>query len=350
MNKKFIILTASYGSGNNAAKDGIKNYLQESGNKVLVIDLVKFMNEGGKSSELFYRFSSESIPILWQITFIIINSKIFNILFKYYLVLLYSEKFNKIVYDYKPDYIIGTYPCWQSLVGGYINKFKKTFNFGVFITDATISLQRYFDDKYIDKFFVIDYKTKEILAQKLVNRNNDIVSSFFPIEPRYFFEKNELKNNHICILLSGLKNNFLFTFLSKLNNEDFYKRITIIKGRNEKVYNKLKIKFENKKFIFQDFINIKEELKNIDIFISKPGGALISECIAQSVYFISPFYIAGQEKGNVDLIERNDIGFYSKDINKIIDFLKNKYKHIDINNFNKIKNKDSIKYIIESLF
>jgi hypothetical protein len=70
------------------------------------------------------------------------------------------------------------------------------------ITDSTINLQWYSKDKTIDKFFVISDNIKEELTNKLPERKNDIIKTFFPIEEKYFFDKNILKNKNISILLS----------------------------------------------------------------------------------------------------------------------------------------------------
>lgn len=65
--------------------------------------------------------------------------------------------------------------------------------------------------------------------------------------------------------------------------------------------------FHDTRFCFTEFIDIKNELKNIDIFISKPGGALMCECIAQDVPIISPSFTPGQEEGNIKLMQIENI-------------------------------------------
>jgi hypothetical protein len=64
---------------------------------------------------------------------------------------------------------------------------------------------------------------------------------------------------------------------------------------------------------------------------------------------IIPFYIEGQEKENIDFLERNNLWFHTKSTHKIIDFLKQWYKDIKLDNFKKIKNKNAIKDIIDNL-
>lgn len=349
MIKKYIILTASYWSWHNTAKDWIKKYLEENNNNVLVIDLVDLLHHSWFLTQKFYIFAAEIIPVIWYLTFKILDTRIINIFFKYYFLTFYSKKFNKLVNEYNPDYILSVYPFWQFLAWNYIKNTSKKILFWTFITDWTLSLPWYYDDKCIDKIFVIDSLTKADLEKKLNNRKNDIINTFFPIESKYFLDKNALWNKNIWILLSWLKDEFVINFLNNLNKESFYDNIILIKWRNDELYKKLLNTFNNKKFIFHTFLDIKNELKNIDIFITKPGWAIISECIAQDVYIISPSYIRWQEEWNINLIEKYKVWFYSENIDNIMNFLQKDYLNIDIKNFGKIKNKNSIADIINSL-
>lgn len=349
MKEKYLILTASYWSWHNSAKNAINNYLKNNNKEVIILDLVDFLSKNWKITQNFYSFASEKIPLIWQISFIFLDTKFINLIIKKYLELFYSEKFNNFINEIKPHFIIWVYPIWQYFIWNYISSFNKNFSYGVFITDSTISLPWYNKDKFIDKFFVIDSFTKNSLEEKIPNRKKDIINTFFPIEEKYFNDKVKLNNKKIFLLLTWLKSDFVINFLDNISNMDFYDEIVILKWRNENLYNKLKYSNKNNKFKFLDFINIKENLKNIDIFISKPGWALVSECIASSVFMIIPSYIKWQEDGNIKLLEDNKLWFYSKNIFFIKDFLKNWYKNIDMNNFSKIKNKFSIKNIIDNL-
>jgi len=349
MNKKYIILTASYWSWHNAAKNSFKNYLEENNQEVKIVDLVDLMIKNGPLTQNFYILASEKYPLIWSITYKILCTYFMNRLLKRVLVNLYWEKFNNIINEFKPDYIISVYPIWQYLISNYTKTNIKKFNFWVFITDSNISRPWYYGDESIDKFYVIDNKIKNSLSRTKKARKKDIKTTFFPIEEKYFINKKYLKNKNVSILLTWLNPQFSIKLLSVLDKRDFYENIIIIRWRNTELYDELKTKFTNSKFSFLEFVNIKEKLKDIDIFISKPGWAIICECIAQDVFLIAPSYIYWQEQWNIKLIERNKLWFYSKRVSKILHFLESSYKNVDISNFKKIKNRTSIKDLLDDL-
>lgn len=349
MKKKYLLLTASYWAWHNSAKEALKNNLIENNNEVLVIDFTDLWKYTGKISQKYYLFWSEEIPLLWRITFKFLDTYFVNSFLEKYYVNFFSDDFNQIIKDYSPDYIISTYPCWQYLVWDFLKQNKKTFNFWVVITDAKLSYPWYYKDSIIDKFYVLHAWIKEKLEYILPNRKNDIINSFFPIEAKYFTNKEKISNKKVAILLTWLDKVFTNNLLTELNSCDFYEEIIIIQGRNKKLFLQLKNDFLNKKYIFKDFLDIKEALKEIGIFITKPGWAIISECIAQDVFVISPQYIAGQEKWNIELLQEYKVGVYENDVWKIIQFLKYDYEKIDTKNFKNIKNADSIETIINSL-
>jgi hypothetical protein len=97
------------------------------------------------------------------------------------------------------------------------------------ITDSTINLQWYSKDEIIDKFFVISDEIKESLINKLPNRKNDIIKTFFPIDEKYFYNKEILNNKNIYLLLSSFKKNLTIEILNELKTENFYEKIVIIK-------------------------------------------------------------------------------------------------------------------------
>lgn len=349
MSKKYLILTATYWSWHNAAASALKKYLESKWDEVLIVDMVDLKWYIWEISQKMYKFSSEIIPILWWIMFKILNTKFVDILFRLSLVRFYWKRFNKIASEFNPDFIIWVYPLWQIFVWDYKKKFNKDLKYWVLVTDCEVSLQWYSNDKIIDKFFLIDDNSKKDLEGFVPDRKKDIFTSFFPIEEKYFLDKNSIWNKNICIILTWLSKSFCAWFLKEIKNKNFFERVIILKWRNDKLYNYLKNNYKDDRFEFLDFIKLKEELKNIDIMISKPGWATISECIAQDVFIISPSYIWWQEEWNIKLLQNYWVWIYEKDWKEVVNFLENWYKDIDVNNFKKLKNKRVLEDIVEKL-
>lgn len=348
MNKKYLILTGSFWDWHNAAKNWIKNHLEEKWEIVKVFDFANML-KSKQFSQSFYKFCSEKYPILRKGFFKIVDLHSSNIIAKKYFTWRYSKEFDNMVNDFNPDYIISVFPISQYFVWHHKENHKLHFKYWVVITDSSIPLPWYFEDKYIDKFFVIDDYAKNDLSKKLPHRKDDVITTFFPIEEKYFFDKLNLNNKIIAILLTWFPYEFCKRLLAKLIIEDFYEKIIIIKWRNDYVYNKIENEINDERYKYTTYLNIKDELKNIDIFISKPGWAIVSECIAQDTYMITPYYIEWQEKENIDFLEKYNLWFHTKSTSKIINFLKAWYKEIKLDIFKKIKNKDAIKDIINNL-
>ncbi len=348
MSKKYLILTWSFGDWHNAAKNGIKNYLEDKWEIVQVYDCADML-ESKEFTQKFHIFCVEKYPILWKSLYKMFWLYTGNFVFKKYFTIKYSKAFNMMVNEFNPDIIISVFPFSQYLVWHHIENHNLNFRFWVVVTDSSIPLPWYFDDKYIDKFFVIDDYAKDSLIKKLPNRKDDIITTFFPLEEKYFLDKEKLENKTVAILLTWFPYEFCKRLLEKLSLEDFYEKIIIIKWRNDYVYNKIENEIKDERFEYTTYIKIKDELKNINIFISKPGWAMVSECIAQDVFMITPYYIEWQEKENIDFLERNNLWFHTKSTSKIINFLKEWFKEIKLDNFKKIKNKDAIKDIIDKL-
>lgn len=347
--KKYLVLTASYWSWHNAAAQWINNYLEQKWKEIKILDMTELLKKWWYNSKKFYAFS-EKFPIVWDTTFNMLDKQITNEILNVIFKSIYQKHFNELMDEFHPDYVICTFPNWPIFLNNYINFRRKYFKTAVIITDAIeIWTPWHFWNENVDNFFVIDENTKKVFKKKFKHKKNNVNISFFPIEKKYFHDKNTINNKHIGLLLTWLKVDFASSLLSKLKKEDFYEKIKIIKWRNLKLFIKLKEKFKDNRFEFIDYINLKEELKNIDIFITKPGWALMCECIAQDVPIIAPSFTPGQEEWNISLLETENIWYFENDIKKIIFSLKYTDFTRMLPNFKKIKKVDSIEYIINKL-
>ncbi len=352
--KKVLILTGSYGSGHNRAARVLEKQLIAEWNQVLILDIVDFLNENsmksGNITKSFYEDFCEKYKKVWEITFNIIDDatvKRFLYGIKYP---IFQSRFDDFVQTYEPDVVLSVFPFWQGFIKHYLKKYEKTFKTGVFITDSiNIHSIWYLDKDYIDYYFVIDKLTKWEFIEKFNHTKDNIIVSFFPLESDFFLDREEIKVKNIILLLTSQEENFILDLLEILKTRKEF-NINILAGRNKVLFSYVSQFYTDiDNFKFYPFFDIKSELKNIDLVISKPGWAIISECIANDVPVIIPTFIAGQEEGNKLLVELGEVWFFEPDAKKI-DFA---LRYLDfskfIPNFRKIKNKDSTKIIIDTL-
>ncbi len=340
--KKILILTWSYWSWHNAAAENLKKYYEEKWYLTKKIDIVNFLNNifCNKTKKIY-----EKYPKTWKL-FFKITDWIYLIKFLYFInIWIKQEKFDSIIKEYKPDKIISVFPFWNLWLKKYIDKYKKDFNRSILITDS-INIQSfwYINEKYIDKYFVIDSFSKKIIEKKFKIKKDKIITSGFPIINQNITQKEIIDNKKILILLTWLDYKNIKAILENLP----WYEINIIEWRNKDLYEKLKKEYKNN-FNFYEYINIIEKLNKVWIFIWKPGWAITSECIYTKTPIIMPTFFPGQEEWNKILVEKLWIWFFEKDSKKTVDLIKNYNWNNIIQNFEKIKKKNNIDIIYNNL-
>ena len=349
MQKKILILTASYWAWHNVAANTMKNYYTEKWYQVHTIDLVEFLSSLWKWTQSFYQDFCSKYPNAWDITYNILDKDFIKKILFWVEYPFSQKKFDNIVSDLKPDIILSVFPFWWGFIKNNIKNYKKTYKTWVVITDA-ISIHNIWHLKgnIIDYYFVIDDLTKEIFLKKFQHKKDNVITSFFPIEEKYFLDKQTIDNKNIYLLLSWLKFEFTNNLLSLLQNTDF--KINIIKWRNKIDFELLKYMYNtSSNFNFIDFINLKDSYKDIDIFIWKAWWATFSECIATNTPIIVPDFIPWQEEWNLELLKQSNTWIYETNPEKIVFLLKYLNWNLLIDNFNKIKKQNSCDIIYEIL-
>ena len=343
--KKVLILTWSYGGWHNTAASNLEQYYKNKWYDTKTIDIIEFVAKFvAKSSKKFYSISSEEYPKIWETFFNATDFPIFARILYWIKDPIWQPKFNHIIEEYNPDTVISVFPFWNWWIKNYRKKYWEKFKWWIVITDA-INIQSfwYVKSKYVDKYFVFDKWTKQEFIEKFDYPEDKVQVSFFPFLKEKFVNKEKIWNKNILILLTWLEYELVDKILSKISWN-----ITILKWRNEEVFETLKLKYWEK-FIFLDFLPILDNLKNIDIVIWKPGWAIVCECIATDTILIVPSFFPGQEEGNVQLLQNSETWIYENNPEKILFLI----KYLDftnfLSNFQKIKKDNSCDIIFESL-
>jgi processive 1,2-diacylglycerol beta-glucosyltransferase len=100
----------------------------------------------------------------------------------------------------------------------------------------------------------------------------------------------------------------------------------IITGENLKLYDRLNsLKISTARSIIKLFNRVENmviPLVASDIVLSKPGGLTVAETLAVGRPMFIPFYIGGQERYNVEYIERHGLGVVLKDKHSFIEVIR----------------------------
>jgi len=348
MNKKIIILTASYWAGHNIAAKTLSDFYSQKWYEIKLVDLVDFIDVFiWKTTQNFYQNFCSKYPTIWWLTFSFLDIKIIKNIIFWFKLPFYQNKFDKIISEYEPNIVLSVFPFWWLFIKHNIINYDKKYKTWIIVTDSIkIHSIWYLWWNYIDKYFLIDKYSKKEFIKKFNHKKNNLIVSFFPIEKKYFLDKTYINDKNITILLTWLKKEYINTILTAFIDTDY--KITIIKWRNTYLFNEIKDKFNYNNFEYLNFVNLREFYSKIGIFIWKPWWAIVCECIWTDTPIIIANYIPWQEEWNIELINRTWLWLYEKDASKVKKIIESTYWSSMLYKFKIIKKKDSLELIYNS--
>lgn len=157
----------------------------------------------GKWTKYYYEEFCQSHKSAWKYTDRFLGNKSVLKLIQQISKTALQKKFTEHIGDLKPDMILITFPYWSIFLGDYFRKGFSHIPTGIVLTDAiTIHpLWHIGIEDYFDFIFTIDNFSQAILTKRLGKFPGKIVTSFFPIEEKYFLKKEKIGNKKIVIVL-----------------------------------------------------------------------------------------------------------------------------------------------------
>jgi processive 1,2-diacylglycerol beta-glucosyltransferase len=342
-----LILTASFGMGHNSVSKALKEQIETDFKyiKVKIADILEIINPKVKEiSSKVYSELTESYPAVYNKIYDVKvknkNNIIDNIIGN-----LYYKRFYEYMTIENPKLIISTFPLYSCIVAKIKEEYNEDIKLITVITDVVDSWEWIYDGT--DKYLVPTDEIKTKLIGKGVDKDIILVTGI-PVKKEFInsdinFSVND--KNTILIVLSGV-DNISKNLLGKLNKYKDYK-IKIVTGRNEKLYKKLSdLRFSN--IEVYGFVNNLDEMMDESVYIvTKPGGVTIFEAINKELPLILLNSNIGQEKGNVEFVKQNKIGFIIEDLDNlpyILDYHINNPGIANYLNKNIIRIKRSLKF------
>ncbi len=330
MNKKILLLTASYGTGHITATKYVEKALKQI-SPSLDTRIVDFLHLKGEQKKLtlfqkMYNYSMER-PVLWDKFFDFTNNRFSTNLLKHFILRGYYSIAKKIILEFKPDIIVAAHPYWNYIV----EKFKKEINNIPYICIVTDSYMIHDTWKYgsIDIYCVIDNDSKDVLEKSGLK---NVYVTGFPVNPDI---ENQIDRNKILKELN--LNPSLTTILITIGLGALERFIEIIdylktkKGEFQLIlisgkYDNINSMLKEKKYVVPTAIigwtnKMADYIRSADLVICKAGGAIVSESLAAKKPIFIPVFVPGQEKGNVYIIQKYQFGFYEIGKEKIFNIL-----------------------------
>lgn len=300
-----LILTGRFGMGHCSAAEALRQeiLLKEPEAKVDVVDIIDYM------------LPAYSNVIYGGFNFMVSKcSGVYNFLNKA------SEKYSRapfkrafikkveeLLKTFEPKLIISTLPICSQYISAYKSMRCCTIPLHTYITDITAHEE--WIAQNTDMYFVGSKSTKNILISKGVPAEKIVVSGI-PVKPA-FRSNNENRNKQskkeVLIMGGGLGLIPSSEMLLKRLSENKSIHITIITGKNQKLFSKIRKEFPEIEVVGYTS-KVYEYMRKANIVITKSGGITTFEAIncQTPLYVIKPFL--SQEMGNAQYIESLNIG------------------------------------------
>lgn len=312
-----LILTASFGMGHKSVSNAIKEQIEAEykNAKVEIADILDIVNPKVKDfSSRMYSELTETYPSVYNKLYDVkVKNKdniIDNIVSS-----LYYKKFYEYMTIENPKLIISTFPLCSCIVAKVKEEYNKDINLITVITDVVDSWEWICEGT--NKYLVPTDEIKTKLIGKGVDKDSILVIGI-PVKKEFINKDINLSVNNkntILLVLSGI-DHISRELIYKLNEYDDYK-IKIVTGRNEKLCKKLSdLQYSNVE-VYGYVDNLNEMMDESLYIVTKPGGVTIFEAINKELPLIVLNSNIGQERGNVEFVKQNKIGFIVEDLDNL---------------------------------
>jgi processive 1,2-diacylglycerol beta-glucosyltransferase len=312
--KKILIMTAGFGEGHNTAARNISEALQKDPEVTTrVVDIYTVTHPRvTKVLQKGYLFAINKWPFLWELAFNFLNHP--GHLEKT-LVMAGPLKraLGKVIGEFQPDVLISTYPLYAFLIHQLREECHPACRVPLttVITDSTAvntSWYRLGSDFFVvvDEETAVILKTDQIAAEK-------IKALGFPVAPRLVDLATQPQPETPPWKILYHPSSKLFPTLQLLQKLRQMPEIevTVVTGRLEKLHAALVHSplIDGKKIKLLGWTDqMPELLTSHHLYIGKAGGATVHEAMAAQCPILVSHVVPGQEEGNIELIERLDIG------------------------------------------
>lgn len=331
-NKTILILTAQFGAGHVSAAKAIKDYiLEKEPNYNIVVEnfITASVPKMNKPLVKWYETNTKYTPGLYNYYYYLkksFDSK-HDIAYK-----VYTPKLTEYIVDTNPDIIISTFPLACACVDHLKTKHPEINIPSVtVVTDVVDSLEWIYEST--NMYFVPSCEIKNRYAQKGINPDKVKVTGV-PVRREFCNDEVSTSDKYKLLLVGGgrglfdMDTDFFYYIDDLLNSHAHELEVTIVCGKNAKLYEKLTHKKPLNNIKVLGFVdNMPALLKEHNLLVTKPGGATLFEAIHAQIPVIVKLPKVGQEIENARFIIDKGIGIiYSDDesLREIFDALTNK--------------------------
>jgi processive 1,2-diacylglycerol beta-glucosyltransferase len=311
---RILLLTAGFGEGHNTAARCIAEALREQpGVEALIVDVYQeTVPRFTKVLQAGYSLAINRFPFIWSAIFTVLDKP--GALEKS---LPFAgnlrDALSRSLEQHKPDAIVSTYPLYAYLLRQLREKGQLSAQVPLLtvVTDSTAINSSWYRAGS-EVFILADKETEEVLLRGGADPSTLKVLGF-PVAPRLASLKpcEEIIHGAKRILyLPSSRSAHTIEVIRELQKLPDVE-ITVVTGRLKGLHQGLDtsgVIDGVKTHLIGWTDKIPELLCNHHLYIGKAGGAIVHEAIAARCPILVSHVVPGQEEGNIELIERHDIG------------------------------------------
>jgi processive 1,2-diacylglycerol beta-glucosyltransferase len=312
--KRILILTAGFGEGHNTASRCIAEALREHpGTDARVVDVyLETIPRFTRVLQSGYGLAINKFPFIWSAIFTLLD-KPGKLEATLPLAANLRNALRRVVEEYRPDVIVSTYPLYAYL----LRELRKAghepskAHLLTMVTDSTAINSSWYRGGS-DAFLVADAETAGVLERGGVDPSRIQVLGF-PVTPRLASLKPLEPVIHGAKRLLYLPSSRVGHSLAVIRALQALPEteLTIVTGRLTGLHEALAkagVADGVRTHLVGWTDKIPELLCAHHLFIGKAGGAIVQEAIAARCPILVSHVVPGQEEGNIEMIERHDIG------------------------------------------
>lgn len=313
---RILLLTAGFGEGHNTAARCIAEALGEHpGVKTRVVDVyMETVPRFTKVLQAGYALAINKFPIVWSAIFTLLDKP--GVLEKTLpLSANLRSALSRVLEEYRPDAIVSTYPLYAFLIRHLRMQGQAAAALPLLtmVTDST-SINSSWYRAGSEAFLLADEETARTLRRGGVDPALLQVLGF-PVAPRLAsLTPSELPDQQVLVrrvlyLPSSRAGHALAVIRELLARPGI--ELTVVTGRLQGLHNAIVasgLAEEQRVRLIGWTDQMPELLCSHHLYVGKAGGAIVHEAMAARCPILVSHVVPGQEEGNIQLIERHDIG------------------------------------------
>lgn len=335
-----LVLSASTGNGHVSAAEAIVAEAKSRGLRAEHIDVLDHVSKGFRA---WYRGGYEVLvrkrPKAWGTLYRTSDRPRFNYHFQTNLDKQFCKRLEKVVKERQPDWIV----CTHSLPQPALDRIRRVGNFKVAVVVTDLYVHRMWLRGRVDRYFVPQQWSKEVLERRLPHFKGEIVVTGIPIN-RLFSEQGAKEDcrarmakelgmpsgaeveKWALVSSGGIGGGPLVEVAKLMSKSDF--RTVVVAGRNERTRALLEEQMAGCNNVTVLGAVSQKQMAQLmgasEFLVAKPGGLTTFEALASGLPFVVfwPFLIPGQEEGNAEFLAETGAGVIAKDLGELEAVLK----------------------------